>query len=212
MTKRRAAPNESPMSTPISTADAIPVKAETVSDQPPTADPLRSASPSKIELEAAVTELKAALAEARQAAHAKETVLQEQIATLQSNVQEQRTLIEKLQTDLQQSQQIKAELETAKTVILKLSQLNTQLAPPAPAPTPEPAAPLAPSTRAPEPKAPPAPLVPQREQRREIQRDVGRDVRRDVRPAPPRFPVDQPQPTVEQKEGKISEMDIGWMD
>lgn len=76
----------------------------------------------KAELETTVIELR----EAVQAAYGKENSLQQQIANLQSDLQEQKILVQKLQATLEQTNQIKAELEQARTVILQLSEANSK--------------------------------------------------------------------------------------
>jgi len=78
--------------------------------------------PTKAELETKMTELREALLEA----HGKETSLQQQIADLQSDLQEQKILVQKLQAALEQTNQIKAELEQAKKVILQLSEVGSK--------------------------------------------------------------------------------------
>lgn len=72
----------------------------------------RRTSPTKADLEIIVKELKAAL----QASETENSSLQQQIATSQSDLQDQKTLVEKL----------KVELEQTKQVILKLSESNSQ--------------------------------------------------------------------------------------
>lgn len=96
-------------------------------DQP---SPLNTATPAKriptkAELETTVSELREALNES----HRKENSLQQQIADLKSDLQEQKILIQKLLVELEPTNQIKAELEQAKKVILQLledSSKNTQ--------------------------------------------------------------------------------------
>lgn len=78
--------------------------------------------PTKAEPETTVLELQEIL----QAAYGKENSLQQQIANLQSDLQEQKILVQKLQATLEQSNQIKAELEQAKKVILQLSEANSK--------------------------------------------------------------------------------------
>jgi predicted RNase H-like nuclease (RuvC/YqgF family) len=83
--------------------------------------PKRS-NPTKAELETTVTELQEAL----QAAYQNESSLQQQVANLQLELQEQKTLVEKLQAVVEQVDQLKAELEEAKAVILQLSETNSR--------------------------------------------------------------------------------------
>ncbi len=96
-------------------------------DQP---SPLNTATstkriPTKAELETTVSELREALNES----HGKENSLRQQIADLKSDLQEQKILLQKLLAELEPTNQIKAELEQAKKVILQLledSSKNTQ--------------------------------------------------------------------------------------
>lgn len=79
-------------------------------------------SPPEIKLEKTVTELKELLLEAQQ----RENSLQEEIADLQSDLEEQKTLVQKLQADLGRTNQFKADLEQARKVILQLSEANSK--------------------------------------------------------------------------------------
>jgi chromosome segregation ATPase len=79
-------------------------------------------SPTKAELETTVTELREAL----QAAKGKEDFLQQQITDLQSDLHEQKILVQKLQAELGQTNEIKAEFEQAKKVILQLSEASSK--------------------------------------------------------------------------------------
>lgn len=87
-----------------------------------TAAPRAKRIPTKAELETTVSEL----SEALQAAHRKENSLQQQIANLQSDLQEQKILLQKLQADLEPTNQIKAELEQARKVILQLLESSSK--------------------------------------------------------------------------------------
>lgn len=78
-------------------------------------------SPTKAELETTLTELQEAL----QAAQIREESLGQQIAGLQLELQEQKTLVKNLQPILEQTNQLKTELEQAKKVILQLSEINS---------------------------------------------------------------------------------------
>lgn len=91
---------------------------ETTDDPSPldTAAPRAKRLPTKAELEITVSELREALKDS----HGKENSLQQQIADLQSDLQEQKILLQKLLGELEQTSQIKAELEQAKKVILQL--------------------------------------------------------------------------------------------
>lgn len=93
-------------------------------------------NPTKAELETTVTELKEEL----QAAHQRESSLQQQVADLQAHLQEQKTSAQKLQTELESANKLhpeleeakelanklQAELEEAKGVILQLSETNSR--------------------------------------------------------------------------------------
>lgn len=74
-------------------------------------------------LKTTVTEVK----ELMQETHRKENSSEQQFADLQSDLQEQKTLVQKLQADLNQVNQLKAELEQAKKVILQLAEVNSKL-------------------------------------------------------------------------------------
>lgn len=78
--------------------------------------------PTKAELETTVSELREALNES----HDQENSLQQQIADLKSDLQEQKILIQKLLVELEPTNQIKAELEQAKKVILQLLEDNSK--------------------------------------------------------------------------------------
>ncbi|HEY9699746.1 MAG TPA: hypothetical protein V6D10_20970 [Trichocoleus sp.] len=109
---------------------AQPVEPEASPEEP---SHQRKSSPTKVELEGLVAELKAALAASRQTTQQQEDALNQQITTLQASLQDQQSLIEKLQTEVQQAQSLKKELEEAKQMILQLSQANAKPAPAAPA-------------------------------------------------------------------------------
>lgn len=74
-------------------------------------------------LKATVTEVK----ELMQETHRKENSLDQQFVDLQSDLQDQKTLVQKLQADLDQVNQLKADLEQAKKVILQLAEVNSKL-------------------------------------------------------------------------------------
>lgn len=93
-------------------------------------------NPTKADLETTVTELQEEL----QAAHQRESSLQQQVADLQAHLQEQKTSAQKLQTELESANKLhpeleeakelanklQAELEEAKGVILQLSETNSR--------------------------------------------------------------------------------------
>ncbi|MBF2072598.1 MAG: hypothetical protein IGS50_02370 [Synechococcales cyanobacterium C42_A2020_086] len=90
----------------------------------------RRHSPTKAELEATIAELRSTLQQTQDAAQQQEATLQQQITHLTSELASQQALIEQLQTEVQQVQSLKAQLEEARKVILQLSQVNAQPAPP----------------------------------------------------------------------------------
>ena len=102
----------------LSETDPTTTSYETTDEPSPldTAAPRAKRIPTKAELETTVNELREALKES----HGKENSLQQQIADLQSDLQEQKILLQKLLGELEQTSQIKAELEQAKKVILQL--------------------------------------------------------------------------------------------
>ncbi|MBV9386324.1 MAG: hypothetical protein JOZ78_07845 [Chroococcidiopsidaceae cyanobacterium CP_BM_ER_R8_30] len=98
-------------------------------DQPPAPETTTAVSVSEqrlisttAELEKTVTELKAAL----QAAQKQEISYQQQIASLQSDLEKQKNLLDQLQAELRQAEQIKAELKQVKTELLQLSEANSK--------------------------------------------------------------------------------------
>lgn len=97
-------------------------------EEPPAAS--RRHGPTKAELEATIAELRSTLQQTQDAAQQQEATLQQQITHLTSEVASQQVLIEQLQTEVQQVQSLKAQLEEARKVILQLSQVNAQPAPP----------------------------------------------------------------------------------
>lgn len=96
---------------------------ETLDEHSPvnTTSRARRTSPTKAELETTLTELQEAL----QAAQMREESLGQQIADLQLELQEQKLLVKNLQPILEQTNQLKTELEQAKKVILQLSEINS---------------------------------------------------------------------------------------
>lgn len=99
---------------------------ETTEELPPlnTSTPFRAKRPgsTKAELETTLAELREEL----QAAHQKEKFFQQEIVGLQSDVQEQKKLVQKLQAEVEKANQVKAELEQARKVILQLSEANSK--------------------------------------------------------------------------------------
>jgi len=85
----------------------------------------RLGPPTKADLEMTVAEL----SEALQSAHGRENFLQQQLANLQLDLQEQKRLVQNLQAALEQAEQLKVEFEQAKEVILKLTEANSKKSP-----------------------------------------------------------------------------------
>lgn len=93
-------------------------------------------------------------------ARVREGVLQRKIDALEADLEEQRTLVQQLTTDLEQAKHSRAELDEAKRVIVQLSELNSNLTVAAKASklaqaTAQAAEPSAPSDAAKSPAAPP---------------------------------------------------------
>jgi hypothetical protein len=189
----------------------------------------RRASSTKADLESLVAELRTALDDARKTAQATETALQQQVAALQADLQTQQGLTQKLQTDLREFQQLKTELEDAKKMILRLSQVNTK---PTPAAEPKPVSPLP----AAQPKAAAQPKTALRPGIQAAEPELEPSLSRVVKAPPQGSSRDRPNlhqtalrqildhPTqpgslpvmssekVEKKESKLSEPDMGWVD
>ena len=217
-----------------------PAKAAPESEPPEAAQPVepeaspeepshqRKSSPTKVELEGLVAELKAALAASRQTTQQQEDALNQQITTLQASLQNQQSLIEQLQTEVQQAQSLKKELEEAKQMILQLSQANAKPTPAAPAVS-------APSSYQPlalSPMKPPSaqPAEPELEASRikldqptgadgklvpgnppKYQQELRRILDHPTRPsAVPPMPSDAIQEKEQEK--KLSDTDMGWVD
>ncbi|MBE9125941.1 MULTISPECIES: hypothetical protein [unclassified Coleofasciculus] len=100
----------------------------------------RRSAPTKAELEATVTELRAALEEtqhqdttlielkeALEEANQREASLQQQITDLQANLEQQKDSVEKLQQQLKTIEGLKAEFEQAKKAAVQLAQANERL-------------------------------------------------------------------------------------
>jgi predicted RNase H-like nuclease (RuvC/YqgF family) len=83
----------------------------------------RTTKTMKTDLEVTVTELRERLKEAQQ----KESSQQQQISDLQFTLQEQKTLIQQLQSELEQKNQLKLALEQVKKDALQLAEANEKL-------------------------------------------------------------------------------------
>jgi DNA repair exonuclease SbcCD ATPase subunit len=144
--------------------------------------PKSNSHPTKADLQAMVTTLRAEL----EATQQQEQHFKQQIASLEANLQGQKTLVQQLQKEQEQSQQVKAELEQAKQMILKLSSANSEITKTAPQP--------------PTPTAPPQPQVERRLQLSPLPK----------RPAEikPTFYPKMPS----ESDTRLSDMDIGWVD
>lgn len=73
-------------------------------------------------METEATQLRAQL----QAAYRQNSSFQQQIADLQLDLQDHKTLVEKLQAELKRTEKLKTELEQAKQTILQISESNTK--------------------------------------------------------------------------------------
>ncbi|MEP0912377.1 hypothetical protein NDI45_15785 [Leptolyngbya sp. GB1-A1] len=82
----------------------------------------RRNSPTKAELETTIAELKTQLETAQQ----QKESFDQQIDHLQAEVKRQQSVIDQLQAEMQQSKSLRAELEEARQVILKLSEINVK--------------------------------------------------------------------------------------
>jgi uncharacterized phage infection (PIP) family protein YhgE len=105
---------------------------------------IRRSSPTKADLEATITELKAALDKAEkkakdkektfadlkdalEEAHKKEETLQQQIADLQSDLQQQQESVQKLQKELEKIAHLKTDFKQAKNAAVQLAEANEKL-------------------------------------------------------------------------------------
>lgn len=123
--------------------EAVPVTAEVIAAQAEQVEEfvsdLRSAAAEpdstitlsqshQAEMEETIAQLKAELDTAHQIVQRQEAALKVQIADLQSQLADQETALQTLQVEAQQAEQqstqLKAELESAKQMILQLSQVN----------------------------------------------------------------------------------------
>ena len=115
---QEAAPDQ-PLEPDTTLSETEPTTSYETTDEPSpldTAAPRAKRIPTKAELEITVSQLREALNES----HRKENSLRQQVADLQSDLQDQKILLQKLLAELEQTSQIKAELEQAKKVILQL--------------------------------------------------------------------------------------------
>jgi chromosome segregation ATPase len=158
-----------------------------------------AAGAEKLPLDATLLDLKATL----EAVQPKDTVLSQQVSTLKAELEAKDTLIAKLQTETQQTDQLKAELAEAKKMILKLSEVNAKpLTAISPIHTP------ASAKSEPKPEAKPTLQVESSAIAHNSKHETA--LRKILQhPTQPGSPPSMPS---EEREGKISEMDIGWMD
>lgn len=118
----------------------------------------QSAAPDTSDLEATIAELRKDLEAARKT----EKSLLDKISAIQADLDEQKSLAQKLQAEVKQNQKLQAELDEAKKVILQLTEANAKPEPVAkPAARPEPIAKKEPAkpqggqlAKAPKPPAP----------------------------------------------------------
>jgi hypothetical protein len=165
------------------------------------------------ELEVTIAELKAHLISVQQTAARRETELQEQVARLQADLQTKQTQISQLQAELDQTHHLKAELEDAKKMILQLSQMNAQPAPPVPSPKKQPAEPEFSTTSQPVRSQPLSSTAPPARESRPAYPLV---TRQPERPAIARGSLpamsSEPPETPSGQSSKLSDMDLGWVD
>jgi DNA repair exonuclease SbcCD ATPase subunit len=155
-------------------------------------------------LEATVLDLKATL----DAVQPKDSILLKQVTELKADLEAKDSLIKKLQAEVKQAEHIKAELAEAKQMILKLSEVNAKplvaIAPSYPqevTPTPTPAV----TKPQPEPKSTlqiESAAVAHKTQHESALRKIFQH------PTQP----GSPPPMSSEREGQLSEVDIGWMD
>lgn len=84
---------------------------------------IEPAAETKAQIEETISGLQAALDDASR----NEGVLQRKVEALESDLAEQRTLVQQLKTELEHSKHDKTELAEAKRVIVQLSELNSKL-------------------------------------------------------------------------------------
>jgi hypothetical protein len=177
-------------------------------------DQANGADTPKVPLDATILDLKAALEsvppkesakDEPKAAPQKDDGLQQQISALKAQLEAKDTLIAKLQTEAQQAEQLRSELAEAKQMILKLSEVNAK--PLATIPT----AHVAPPKAEPKPEAKPEPrptlqIEPSEAARHSKHETALRKILE--HPTQPGLPPSMPS----ESEGKITEIEIGWMD
>jgi myosin heavy subunit len=141
-TSKPSAPKSTSQSQPKanpqpSVSETVDVKAEPVEAE----DSRLLAAQSKVQdlgkvqdLETTIATLQSDLQAAQDTAHQTESKLKQTIKDLQAELDQKQETIDQLQTDSKQMSQLKSELEDAKKMILQLSQVNAQPAPPRPTP------------------------------------------------------------------------------
>jgi uncharacterized small protein (DUF1192 family) len=162
------------------------------------------------ELEATIAHLQAELEASHAASQKREAELKQRITQLQTELDQQQTALEQLQTDSKQVNQLKAELEDAKKMILQLSQVNAQPAPPKPAPplvrAAEPELESSPVTRSTTPTASRDRSTPPKQHQIALRQLLDHPTRPGTLPAMPSEKLKEPR--LEEPE----KIDIGWMD
>lgn len=154
-------------------------------------------------LEATVLDLKATL----DAVQPKDSVLLKQIHDLKAALETKDSLIEKLQTEVKQAEHIKTELAEAKQMILKLSEVNAKPLTPIASSHPQAIAPLHTPAAKPEPE-PKSTL--QIESGAAAHKTQHESALRKIFQHPTQ--PGSPPPMSSEREGQLSEIDIGWMD
>ena len=161
-------------------------------------------------LEATVLDLKATL----DAVQPKDSVLLKQINDLKADLETKNSLIEKLQTEVKQAEHLKAELAEAKQMILKLSEVNAKPLTAISPSYPQGVAPLhTPAAAKPNPE-----LKSNPEPKSTLQIESGAAAHKTQHESALRkmfqHPTQpgSPPPMSSEREGQLSEIDIGWMD
>lgn len=168
------------------------------------------ASAPAVELEAMIAELKTALSTTRQTAEQQEAALKADIANLKQELQNKQKQIDQFHSEVQQIQYLKTELEDARKMILQLSQVNAQPAPPTPSP---------PSTRVAEPELESSPNVAQtakplpvkaRGDRKPHEIELHKILDHPTQPGT--LPTMPSEKITVQETSKLSDTDMGWVD
>jgi chromosome segregation ATPase len=155
-------------------------------------------------LEATVLDLKATL----DAVQPKDSILLKQINDLKADLEAKGSVIEKLQTEVKQAEHLKAELAEAKQMILKLSEVNAKPLTAIASSYPQGGAPIhttAASKPEPEPKSTLHIESSAAAHKTRHESALRKILQHPTQPG-------SPPPMPSEREGQLSEIDIGWMD